>query len=638
MATFFILVPICAVYIITSHAAGLTEMPVYTLQDANTYYLKAEYCTISTSEFTMNGRCYSFSEDGKTYSVPSSPGPTLKMTAGQNVKIELINNFKNTQQDVTTVNGYHNLDSQNLHLHGVHIQSRQDDILVEIKPQTQHQYEYDLPPDHYPGIHWYHPHKHGAVAYQIHSGLFGAFITETPPSNYPDPKLYDDGSTSEHYKTNILMFSSMYLVETEQCNCNTVTDDVSAPYNQGTGAYGRCIAHGKSCFHIYSLCFEWCQFATHGTSGMEYSASTKEPSGVHQYFLVNGDVNPTVESVSAGAYRRLLFVNAVSQYYIHYNLPDECEWNLLGYDGIFFGAHRDLKEFENELLLAPGSRADLLVKCDDTGTYQITTISDGETAQNNVENFLDGLERAGSDSVKSLFVLEVVNNGDDTIDELPFEYPTKPDYLQDLLDADADDHCACNTYEAYPDGICDGDHCCIQYNSKTAMMVNGATFSDTGGDYMTYMIQDGIYEYELKTDRHVHHQHTYPFQLTHDVANGFIAKEGDWFDTFGAEGTHVMRFKTADFGGYVVNHCHILPHEDKGMMRLSYVIASDALEATEGLGSCLDDLINDWIQSTSDSVDSAETPSPPPSPPPIPAQVPTRKPKGNRGGRRGIPE
>jgi FtsP/CotA-like multicopper oxidase with cupredoxin domain len=53
-----------------------------------------------------------------------------------------------------------------------------DDVLLEIPPGGRHEYGFRIPGNQAPGTHWYHPHKHGSVAIQVLNGMAGAFIVE----------------------------------------------------------------------------------------------------------------------------------------------------------------------------------------------------------------------------------------------------------------------------------------------------------------------------------------------------------------------------------------------------------------------------------------------------------------------------
>ena len=94
-----------------------------------------------------------------------SPGPTLRLRAGDVLSIRLLNRLA---------------EPTNLHVHGLHVspQGNGDNVFVTVAPGAGFDYEYRLPADHPPGVYWYHPHHHGMVAEQIFGGLFGAIVVE----------------------------------------------------------------------------------------------------------------------------------------------------------------------------------------------------------------------------------------------------------------------------------------------------------------------------------------------------------------------------------------------------------------------------------------------------------------------------
>lgn len=97
----------------------------------------------------------------------SLPGPTLRLRAGDELSIRFVNSLD---------------EDTNLHLHGLHVSpaGSADNVFVTVSPGASFDYNYRLPPDHPPGMYWYHPHHHGLVARQIFGGLFGAIIVEDP--------------------------------------------------------------------------------------------------------------------------------------------------------------------------------------------------------------------------------------------------------------------------------------------------------------------------------------------------------------------------------------------------------------------------------------------------------------------------
>ena len=72
--------------------------------------------------------------------------------------------------------------STNLHFHGLNIAPvcRQDEVLhTMIAPgDPPFEYRFQIPPDEPPGVYWYHPHVHGFSNAQVLGGASGALIVE----------------------------------------------------------------------------------------------------------------------------------------------------------------------------------------------------------------------------------------------------------------------------------------------------------------------------------------------------------------------------------------------------------------------------------------------------------------------------
>lgn len=71
----------------------------------------------------------------------------------------------------------------NLHTHGLHTSpvAPGDDPSLAIGPDEQYEYEIILPCDHSGGLHWYHPHHHGASTLQAGGGAQGLLVVEDNP-------------------------------------------------------------------------------------------------------------------------------------------------------------------------------------------------------------------------------------------------------------------------------------------------------------------------------------------------------------------------------------------------------------------------------------------------------------------------
>jgi len=79
----------------------------------------------------------------------------------------------------------------NLHVHGFAVPpvAPQDEVLMgcadpavgpAVCGQREITYRYQIPPDMPPGLYWYHPHMHGEVQAQMLAGLTGAIVVEGP--------------------------------------------------------------------------------------------------------------------------------------------------------------------------------------------------------------------------------------------------------------------------------------------------------------------------------------------------------------------------------------------------------------------------------------------------------------------------
>ncbi len=137
---------------------------------------------------------------------PRFPGPTFRVRPGDLVQIWLRNKLPRptTPDDSNDVcmtypaaepgasprdvyqDCFHGPNFTNIHYHGMHVTPDStstvvgDDVLLAIAPGDSILYSFRIPTNQSPGTHWYHPHKHGSVALQVANGMAGAFIVEDP--------------------------------------------------------------------------------------------------------------------------------------------------------------------------------------------------------------------------------------------------------------------------------------------------------------------------------------------------------------------------------------------------------------------------------------------------------------------------
>ena len=116
----------------------------------------------------------------RTPGEPVYAGPTIRVLPGDTVRMTLRNQLP--IDNCVAPEGTHNIPNcfniTNLHSHGLWVSptGNSDNVLLNIQPGNVFQYEYNLPSDHPAGTFWYHPHRHGSTALQVGSGMAGALI------------------------------------------------------------------------------------------------------------------------------------------------------------------------------------------------------------------------------------------------------------------------------------------------------------------------------------------------------------------------------------------------------------------------------------------------------------------------------
>jgi FtsP/CotA-like multicopper oxidase with cupredoxin domain len=111
------------------------------------------------------------------------PGPTLSVKPGDTLSIDLINDLPANPNQQRGVFYPHDPYSTNLHTHGLSVSPLDisDNIYREMKPGTTNHVLINIPATHPSGTYWYHPHKHGSVTFQLISGMAGFLIVRGGP-------------------------------------------------------------------------------------------------------------------------------------------------------------------------------------------------------------------------------------------------------------------------------------------------------------------------------------------------------------------------------------------------------------------------------------------------------------------------
>ena len=174
-----------------------------------------------------DGQQFQLGTYARTYVNGVSPGPTLRVRAGDTLKVLLYNNLPEEVVDTASVKeGQHDYDVVNLHTHGLHVSPlAPGDEIVKTKVNAHgppHQYIYNIPDDHMGGTHWYHPHWHGAVTMHVNFGAAGMLIVEDAVNQLPDALGMEDYIVAAFHVdfADITKFTNQYV---KNCICMNKT-------------------------------------------------------------------------------------------------------------------------------------------------------------------------------------------------------------------------------------------------------------------------------------------------------------------------------------------------------------------------------------------------------------------------------
>lgn len=271
-------------------------------------------------------------------------GPTIRLKPGDKLLLNLHNNLpkespeevKRQVEDETNqahlLTMPHSFNTTNMHYHGLHVSpsGNSDNVLLAIEPGDLEDYEVNIPSNHPSGTFWYHPHAHGSTSVQVGSGMAGALIIDDDESKLP-PALRA-ASSPEHEK--ILEFQSI-LYDT-----NGKVDNIESFFPSPS------IPTDHNC----------AQFT--GPLPNQTKEGTWECS--RRMTTVNGQIIPIIH-MRPGEVARWRLIDTSFRESIELQL-DNHALHEIALDGLYTGTIDDWNADTPPLDLEPGYRSDVLVK------------------------------------------------------------------------------------------------------------------------------------------------------------------------------------------------------------------------------------------------------------------------------------
>jgi FtsP/CotA-like multicopper oxidase with cupredoxin domain len=448
----------------------------------------------------------------------SVPGPTIRLKPGDRLEWELHNKMVPTGiPDGATpdeIAAFNKLEYTNVHTHGLQVSPKEghDYIYGTLQPdQPPLKYSYDIADkasgrEQPAGMCWYHPHFHGSTTHQAWQGLAGAIVIEGDIDKVDEVKIA---------KERVIVMNAL-LVNPD----GEVPRALIAP-NAG------------------------------------FSPFTSVPSMPTDIILtLNGQLQPVID-IRPGETQRWRVLAAAPHRFYWLEL-DGHDFYQIGQDGVPFAEARPVKR----ILMAPGNRAEFIVKGGKQGSYPLRAVA---------------YEQGHPGGMRPQWLLgTVVVSGDRKDDPLPGKLVTPPQ-MPDLP-------VSCRRTVQFKGEISGNDpaqegH--AGHGGTTEAAASGAVTYPPVQFYLDGKVFDidridqnvvagTVEEWDLvnlDVFQHPFHIHVNPFQVV--AMNGQPVDDPTWWDVIAlpSKGTLTIRtFFRPDIDGKTVYHCHILPHEDNGMM------------------------------------------------------------------------
>lgn len=416
----------------------------------------------------------------------------------------------------------------NLHTHGLHVSpsGNSDNVLLAISPQTDFAYDIRLPDDHTRGSYWYHAHTHGSTAIQVGSAMAGALVVDDDPAAIPAALR----AANEREK--------VMVIQTILYDTAGRSEDITAFFpDPSHGRNPACDSGGSGC--------TW--------------------QGSNRHVTINGQIVPVIR-MRPGEVQRWRMVDGSFRETMGIRLEGHA-LHEIATDGIYTG-RIDTWADGQDVVLYPGYRSDVLVQAGAPGTYRL--LDDSAGGPRNVP--LRGV--AEDPNVIGLVIVEGA--------PLDMRLPTAAEMapLAPPITREDLSRQAVRTQEAVfklGASAAPGD-------ARNSFQINYQAFNE---HRVRYLQLDSVDMWSLTTVGdpagipssnavpplpHVFHIHINPFQVQRTGPDG--QPQWVWKDTqIVPQGdTITLWTRYDDFTGTFVIHCHILDHEDLGMMEAVEVV------------------------------------------------------------------
>lgn len=498
---------VCAMLLsVTALAQGQNSLP-----DLPEVRAENHVAFLTLHAVNENGRD-AFSFNGVT------AAPVLRVSPGEMLKIDYVNDLPAKSLESCAVNPC--MDMTNLHFHGLTVSpdAPQDDVLGMLaKPGETLHYAVQIPSDHLPGLYWYHTHPHGESHRQVLDGMSGAIVIEGMDRYVPEVRTL---------RERILVVRGQSIEHDP--NANVLKQQVEIP--------------SKGC------------------------GGELEPP--QEIMTVNGAVRPRIE-IAPRERQFWRIVNASADRYLDLQVDGQ-PLEIVALDGVPLPYHQPKNPtlVADHFLVAPAGRLEAIVAGPSQGvhaTLRTLCVNTGPEGDPNPGMVLADLA-SNSDSadlnspVKQARTAELVpqfNAGKSDSAPKGAQISHNGPPVHNAIDV--------KKLEQSP-----LDFTVTFTEDKNGFYINGRRFAADENPMVTARV--GTYQHwriiNATAELHPFHIHQVHF-LTY-AENSVALPHPVWLDTVnvpvGGTVDVILDFTNPVIRGMAVFHCHLLNHEDKGMM------------------------------------------------------------------------
>lgn len=519
------------------------------------YTLNVQYGTNTVGGYRMRTRTY----NGGTL------GPILETTPGSTLAVRVVNSLppnppaavpqsiripapKSMMEamsrragatalatSIDPMNNPHDFNTTNLHVHGVqtvpHLfnpvgTTDPKAMMIDIEPQSSFTYAFPIPADHPSGLFWFHPHHHGSTDVQVSGGMAGLIVVRGEIDQVPEIKAARE----------------IFMV-VQTLNVNQSKTDPSL-YEYEPLAYQTPQNGG------YNLGTDYTMLTVNG-QGVNWAnnnAGTYAPLAPAQFTMKPGEVV------------RLRILNGTNFLFLPLIFPG-LDVYAIAFDGVnlaapvpmtldYAGTITPANMFTaNAFMTSPANRLDLLVRApQQPGTYTISAAATGGVAFMPFPQF---------------DLAQIVVGGPAVSMNIPASLPIPTREYPVISESEI----VARRTITYTEG-----------NNTTLLTGFGFYIDGKLYDEMDIPLSPRLGTAEEWTilnktpESHPFHVHVNSFQVY--AVNGVKQPPPNVWDTFivppmsgSTPGSLTIRIRFRDFRGKTVHHCHVLPHEDTGMMQ-----------------------------------------------------------------------